>query len=156
MLFTSIPKLFYLTQLFCSFTVFLLTFPTDDSDFLTIVTCCLCALIIVSALLVYGSFKVSTVTVTYLWVLDYEISHFPLEYSTLRGVLDFCCCTHCRDSIDGAFRRDTRCQHKEQWSEWQILFIHSARGILFGWVSIHKWHLISFHYADEDYFELKA
>lgn len=32
---------------------------TDDSDFLTIVTCCLCALIITSALLVYGSFKVS-------------------------------------------------------------------------------------------------
>jgi hypothetical protein len=32
---------------------------TDDSDFLTIVTCCLCSLIITSALLVYGSFKVS-------------------------------------------------------------------------------------------------
>lgn len=49
----------YLTLSFCSFTVCLLTFLTDDSDFLTIVTCCLCALIIVSALLVYGSFKVS-------------------------------------------------------------------------------------------------
>jgi hypothetical protein len=50
--------LIHLTLSFCSFTVFLLTFSTDDSDFLTIVTCCLCALIIVSALLVYGSFKV--------------------------------------------------------------------------------------------------
>ncbi|CAG9804890.1 uncharacterized protein [Chironomus tepperi] len=36
---------------------FALHFFKDDSDFLTIVTCCLCALIIVSALLVYGSFK---------------------------------------------------------------------------------------------------
>lgn len=35
---------------------------SDDSDFLTIVTCCLCALIITSALLVYGSFKVTTST----------------------------------------------------------------------------------------------
>ncbi|CAO1394187.1 unnamed protein product [Diamesa hyperborea] len=36
---------------------FALHFFKDDSDFLTIVTCCLCALIITSALLVYGSFK---------------------------------------------------------------------------------------------------
>lgn len=37
----------------------LLSQSTDDSDFLTIVTCCLCSLIITSALLVYGSFKVT-------------------------------------------------------------------------------------------------
>lgn len=89
-------------SLFCSFTVFLLTFSTDDSDFLTIVTCCLCALIIVSALLVYGSFKVI------FWPIFKKALIFtslPLsEYKTLRGVVDFCRCNHCRRSIDGALR----------------------------------------------------
>lgn len=58
-----------------------LYFSTDDSDFLTIVTCCLCALIITSALLVYGSFKVSfdTWDPTDFYALLPSLNHLPIE-----------------------------------------------------------------------------
>lgn len=96
---------------------------TDDSDFLTIVTCCLCALIITSALLVYGSFKVTTST--YQSLLDMlssclwsrlkkssrknKTNRISLsEYQEVRGLMDRRRCDDSCDPTDGTFRCHSR------------------------------------------------
>jgi hypothetical protein len=59
---------------------------SDDSNFLTIVTCCLCALIITSALLVYGSFKVNTILWQALFVCCLSHSGLKLKDNNVNCI----------------------------------------------------------------------
>lgn len=109
----------FIIELYC-FSSYIQFSTPDDSDFLTIVTCCLCALIIVSALLVYGSFKVSGLVVS-CDSLNNKFTcfiHSSIEHQKLRCVVDICRSAHCRHSAHGAFRCHSRCQYEKQWGVW--------------------------------------